>query len=319
MSAVWAGRADFEGGEKMFKFPAYRALKQELGAYDACVEVVELALRDFREMAAKNSKGLDAYIAEAAGRHGLYVSSVAPELLNESTANLYIVLVHQALDSFLSKLRREVPERCKWSRQADGSSSTSAPLNAAVKQAGIVSQTSGDDLVFRICDYYRLLRNSFAHGESASSLELPLTLRDELSRDARFSKLAAPNQPGHQTFDDFVLYTRCVKLIAKELCESFRLSDHELLLWLSHFEDTRPESNVRGEAGRHAQRRTNRQQQVDTDSEASLPGPKPLMVEVAKACRLSNNLPRLRMFKVAMLQKYFSLSSDEAASLLVDG
>jgi len=80
--------------------------------------------------------------------------------------------------------------------------------------------------LYCICDYYRTVRNEGAHGNekglAIKAYTALSTLSDELAPFR--GKLQAPNPPDRLEFDDFVFYTRAVKLLAKEMLDNLHYS-----------------------------------------------------------------------------------------------
>jgi hypothetical protein len=77
-------------------------------------------------------------------------------------------------------------------------------------------------------EYYRLVRNSFAHDGSAGAAKADIPrLRELLEKleDESYSRLGAPHVSQSVDFDDFILFSRVCKRLASKFCEVLRPTD----------------------------------------------------------------------------------------------
>ena len=79
-------------------------------------------------------------------------------------------------------------------------------------------------LFYLICDYYRLVRNYIAHVDNVRKIDNAyncIIVRQHEIND-KFEKLIAPNSIKKIGFDDFVLYSRAAKKLAKKMTENIQ-------------------------------------------------------------------------------------------------
>ncbi len=268
--------ADSELGYGMFQFPAYRNLKKVLGELDACVEVTELAIRAFNGAMKEADGGERGYIEAMSEMYRVRVNAVEAASLVNLNALLNIVVVHQALERFLYDFKREHPSGSTWTRE------TNEDLLSSVMRAVGIAEMRNAPLAFRVCDFYRVTRNAFMHPSARDAHARTLSksvgeLATEVSEEPVLSGLPAPNSFDSLSFDDFILFTRCAKAVARDLSDCGRLQHQEMLDWVDD------ELTKNGRAG-----------------------------------RLAKNPKRLRNLKVGMLRTTFSISAEEAESVLGD-
>jgi hypothetical protein len=90
-------------------------------------------------------------------------------------------------------------------------------------------------LEYRVVNYYRLQRNLVAHsirGAEAKHVKMCAILRREVST-THYEKLKAPNTFSDLCFDDYVLFSRCAKGLAEQLCDASEFSVDEFRKWFS--------------------------------------------------------------------------------------
>lgn len=203
----------------MFSYPALRALKRQLGELDAICECLELAARDF-EAHALAAQNVDAFVTQRSNQHGISVATVDLKDFRRHAACLYIVSVQQGLEGFLRELKREHPDGDKWALSNEDDRLTETAQNVALQPT----------LSFDVCQYYRLVRNAFVHPAARDKPRdrVRQALRARMEAVESLRHLAAPNEFDAVSFDDFVLFTRCAKDIAAELCSAGRPSDEQL-------------------------------------------------------------------------------------------
>ena len=88
-------------------------------------------------------------------------------------------------------------------------------------------------LLYLICDYYRLVRNNTAHNLD-TELNDKYSELNERRADIKkmFPELSAPNDDANIQFDDFLLFSRALKMLATELLNKF-IHDEDKLLELN--------------------------------------------------------------------------------------
>jgi hypothetical protein len=207
-----------------FRFASYRQFKHELGKTNAAVECAELAVRKFLHEAEQSRDG-PAFVRAASATYGVRVDKLDAPLLKRLLAQLHITTVHQEFESFLEAMMREY--RGKAADLEKGDSLLKGTLkdvfgsyDAGVKKMGRFEVETAE--------YYRLVRNSFAHDGSTAAAKADIPrLRNMLEThdDESFKKLNAPNAPNDVNFDDFILFSRIAKRLASTFCVEFRPTD----------------------------------------------------------------------------------------------
>jgi len=220
-----------------FRLPCYLRLKRELGEIDACVECLEIAIREFVWQCA-NSENVQAAIGGLSRKHGVRVDAVDVARFRCQSVGLQLIGVTQAFETFLDLYLREHPRL----GSRNGREDSETLLDFVIRRVGpaIKRKELKQGLDYRLYDYYRLLRNDLAHsgvepedmGRSASRRKTLDSLRAECSASEEYKALKAPNGASDVSFDDYVLFSRVAKRIARALGDLGQLSDEEILHWL---------------------------------------------------------------------------------------
>lgn len=201
-----------------FLFPSFRRLKRELGALDAVSEWIELAVRDFADRVGERGELLE----QMSSKHGVRVNSSELPRVRAHVVAIYLAAVHDRLGEFLLELRLEHPTGDKWDMSGDESRLTRVTRSVGLERT----------LSFEICEYYRAARNALLHHEvrkKTGRADLGVaSLAARVRSTPEFTKLDAPNPLSRLSFDDFVLFTRCTKILGRELCEAARPTAAEL-------------------------------------------------------------------------------------------
>jgi hypothetical protein len=211
----------------MFRFVAYRDFKQTLGKINAAVECAEIATRKFI-YEAEHAPNRDEFVQRVSSEFNVRVDTLDVALLQQQIAQLHIASVHQEFESFLKDMTREL--RGELIQRVQDESLLKSTLvslfggyEKAVKAVGRFE--------VEVAEYYRLVRNSFAHAGAEGAVKKDVNaLRQLVGRqEASFSKLNAPKKYSDVEFDDFILFTRAVKQLANNLCLAARPADQEIV------------------------------------------------------------------------------------------
>lgn len=210
-----------------FKFNSARSFKNSLGKTLAVVENAELAVRKMIAEAGQSGDA-ESYIKGISTTYDVKVDSLNPVLLSHLMCQLFIVTVHQQFEAFLRELRSEIMT-IKWEKKKDGESLFNAMLRSFPLGFDDARCAIGF-LEVEVADYYRLVRNQFAHGDADSTVRKNSDgLKNKVQRPkSPYCKLLAPNDHSALTFDDFILFNRCVQKIAKAFCTVARPEDKEI-------------------------------------------------------------------------------------------
>ena len=199
-----------------FRFKCFRTLLWKLGQADAMAECIELSIRHFLTQA-DNSVDKRIYIQQMSDAYGVKVNDVSFNDLRVRAAQLYLLNVFHEFEQYLEDFRKEHPSRSEW-KDVDGSlfDKIRSNLNGEI-----------DCLQIEIIQYYWHIRNVFMHSK------IDINKYDKLARKVRglteqneeLKKYAAPNTVDALQFDDFILFTKVAKDVAKQMCIIGKPSD----------------------------------------------------------------------------------------------
>lgn len=212
--------------EMGFRFKAYCILKKNLGEIDAIVECLELASLNFLEYITKdsdNKKDIEKNIQTLSKKHNIKVDYVEPKTFENRVMLLHIVSVYEQLECYYDNIIDQHPLIQNRSDKKRGVTLIDFILN---KTSSIQLK---DSIEYNTLEYYRLIRNKFSHvidndKQLISLKEDILTLKDK----SEYFKLNAPNDYKELKFDDFILFTRCVKKFSQKINELYTINNEEL-------------------------------------------------------------------------------------------
>lgn len=195
-----------------------------MGEDDAINEYIEVLIRGI-----ENEKISEERFQELAQKFGIKVNDVSIKCAMSKIRNNYIISVYKDFEAFLSDFERYLSDYgSNLEPKMDGESKLKRLYKSILNISRVNSQ---EYLLLLICDYYRLLRNCIAHTESLNNLKVAYDKIQLRSKELRsmFPKLNAPNRMGSIQFDDFVLYSRAVKLLAEYLWENIEYDDEKIV------------------------------------------------------------------------------------------
>ena len=219
-----------------FKLIAYRDFKRTLGKINAVVECAELAVRKFIDEA-EHAPNREEFVQGASSRFAVRVDVLDVSLLKQQIAQFHIASVHQEFEAFLKNAAREL--RGEGVPRSEGDSLLKSTLLSLVGGYDKAVNAVGR-LEVGVAEYYRLVRNGFAHAGAEGAVKIDLeTLRKAVEESGgSFSKLNAPNNFSSIQFDDFILFTRAVKQLALKLCQAARPSDEGIMQMVIRLNET---------------------------------------------------------------------------------
>lgn len=183
--------------------------KRELGYTTASIQYVELSRRIADDTQGGILKGNS--IRDAARQYGLSVSEL-PEDFGMRIAKSYIIQVHSCVERFLEDFHHLIGSptyALEYDREKDNL------LHWTIQNALSSTETSKEyNQVYRICDYYRYVRNDIIHFGAAKS-----GLRQSYGALSGFrdETLNAPNMIDSICFDDQVLFARSARTILEAI------------------------------------------------------------------------------------------------------
>ena len=199
----------------------FRNLNGVLGRSDATVEWVEVAVRHLKH---EHDNGGPERASRLAAQYGVRVNPIDFEHVSTRWTCLQILSVYQCGEWFLDEFRREHPRQVR-TRNSDEDllSYTLAAFNIGKADVGT--------LEFEVLDYYRLVRNHLMHKPLEAQARSHMAQSDRIRgivSGSTYQSLAAPNHLGLLSFDDFVLFSRALKHVARKLCTFAQPTDIEL-------------------------------------------------------------------------------------------
>lgn len=187
-----------------------RNLEKRLGRSDSAVEWIEVAIRNLER---EEVKGAD-HMESIAKNVGVRVNSVPLAEIYRRWAGMQVISVNQFADAFFQEFRGEVPR--DWGtkdKQED-------MLTFLIREVGSTRKGIGS-LEVDIFDYYRGVRNHLMHAPGApqekAEAKKATRIRSRVET-SQYARLNAPRSIEELGFDDFVLYSRVTKGIARRLC-----------------------------------------------------------------------------------------------------
>lgn len=204
-----------------FRLNCLSKLYKDLGRYDAIVEFTEIAIRDFENRIPTETQ-FDVFLQQKSREHNIKVDSVDQNIFRSRISQSYILSVYQNAELFIHSFRSEYNDLFATSWSLDDTKENLLikslrkviPINRAKKEIG--------EYRLEIFDYYRVVRNKYSHeiikDKKVDKAFKEVSLFNELICDV-YPKLNAPNQFNEICFDDFILFTRTFKDIAKIMCE----------------------------------------------------------------------------------------------------
>lgn len=206
--------------------------KQNLGVSDATIEYIEVLVRDF-----ENTPHTEDSFQNIASTFNIKVNDVVPETAIFKIRSSYIIWVYQIFENFLNQLHSFLKKYCIYNETKEKKTS----LLKHIYQSLIGMQRISDSsyLYYLICDYYRLVRNFYAHTDDLDKIEK--LYKQLISRKSEivdlFGGLNAPNEYDKIHFDDFILYSRTTKELARLLMDNIEYDIEKIsnFFELKHF------------------------------------------------------------------------------------
>lgn len=201
-----------------FVFLSYKALRQQLGEIDALAAAIVVSTRGLTAEA-EASGDTRAHLIERAAVHHVSTRHVDFAQLESRTVQLLLVGVFQQVEIFLDALRKE---QALFGRLISAKNDGEAPMMHALRTlpgGSLANRQRVGGERFDLLDYYRLVRNAFAHDGDEQRLsrvfEAVSVYRSLVSEEFG---LTAPNPVGELTHDDYLLATRLAKYLATDIC-----------------------------------------------------------------------------------------------------
>lgn len=195
----------------------YNRLKTDLGLSDSVNEYIEVLVRkmDSESLTEEEFQAL-------ATVQNIKVNGVTIDEAIKKIRGYYIVSVYQILEAFLVSLNEYLNIYSEeFRKKGDGESMLKYLCCRLIDMRKVNDEAY---LFYLICDYYRLVRNYIAHVDNVRKIdnayECIIERQNEIND--KFNKLIAPNPIKQIGFDDFILYSRAAKKLAKKMLENVR-------------------------------------------------------------------------------------------------
>ncbi len=217
--------------ETKFLFKSFRNLKKGLGAFDAVVECNEIAIREFLKNL-KDSQGPKQFIQTLSQKHGVRVDTVNIDLFSSRIRLFYILSVMQQAEQFIDEFRKEYKTyNPTWTDKEDGETDLDNLLHNIFSSKGRGIDGIGKEVYYGF-EYYRLVRNRFAHSEEKDlkKLESQCLKISEYKNfyNSAFHSVGSPNNYDKIDFNDFLLFTNIIKNMGYTLCEKCKPDNSKL-------------------------------------------------------------------------------------------
>lgn len=210
-----------------FRFKAYSDLKRKLGEIDAIVECLELASLNFIEYIIKDGnckQDIQKNIEILSTKHKIKVNYVEPKAFGDRVILLHIINVYEQLECYYKNIIKEHP----LIQNKIGKTDDVTLIDFILKKSSSYDYLK-DSIEYNTLEYYRLIRNSFVHAVNNEKNLLKYKNNIlELKDKSEYSKLDAPNDYKELKFDDFILFTRCIKEFAKKINNLYKQNKSEL-------------------------------------------------------------------------------------------
>ena len=154
-----------------FSFQSFRNLKKGLGEFDAVVECNELAIREFISNLSK-AINKETFIHSLSEKYNVKVDTVSIKLFESRIRQFYIMSVMQKAEQFFDEFKKEYKDyKSEWINKKDGETDLD---NLLINTFGSLKNGIKEikDEVYYGYEYYRFIRNRFAHSEEKDDKKL---------------------------------------------------------------------------------------------------------------------------------------------------
>ena len=204
--------------KSLTKKSLFNQLKKDAGISDSYVEYIELFVRKI-----EHENYSDEDVKKMSSMFNINVNNYAPEEIKKCIRGYYIFMVYQQVELFCSNAEGYIKEYCIEIAKKEKHESN---LNYLYNQ--LVDKNNKDNLLLLICDYYRLVRNQYAHSSKdqteLKALQNKLRKVQEKLPQNIFAKINPKFDYNSITFDDFLAYTYSFKEISNKITDSIAKS-----------------------------------------------------------------------------------------------
>jgi len=206
-----------------FFYPCYKRLMSNLGRIDAICGYATLAVDLLSEKLNEINDPRD-WLSGCAKIRGMILHDVDEDLLPHRLAQMFVVSVHAQFEEFLQGfLDEHQSPGSNWPERKNGE-----PLcHYVLSQLGLLFRSECEQ-DREVCDYYRLIRNRFAHVEVNDQ-----KLKNKNSRLRALLSVSdaylPPKSYDDLDYGDFDLFTRAVKALGARICAEARPPDSVLI------------------------------------------------------------------------------------------
>ena len=202
-----------------FRLKSLSDLYKNLGAYDAIVELTEIAILDFIANGSRVSS-FNQFLILKSAEHKIKVNSIQMDVFRSRISQGYILSVYQSAEAFFYDFKGQIEELTGEKILIDNTNDDFLTrLIRKISTHKEVTEVVGE---FRLSlfNYYRIIRNKYSHDRIEESKVKDVYKKLSKYKDeirAEYPNLSAPNEFENVSFDDFILFSRVVKDIANGL------------------------------------------------------------------------------------------------------
>lgn len=215
------------------RYPSLKILYNNLAFQDANFQANQIILEYFPLFIKVNKLDGKQTIKELAKKFKLSAGTDDINRIKKMMAESYIVHTYNIAELFFKKFNKDFKSIHKlenWitTEKVSNSNKSLDPLNQLLKNLDDEKRTELQKLPeYLLCNYYRLLRNSYVHREidTAISIKKPQEYFDkhisgELQHFEKYYKsipksgAPAPSSPSEINFHDFILFSRSLRNLA---------------------------------------------------------------------------------------------------------
>ncbi len=200
-----------------------KRFKKNLGEYCAVNQFAEVAKETLLDEHAKDLKTRDGII-ELASKYSIGLKEFEIEPIVNNLSKIYIVNVHLCFETYLKDLYNFI--KLYGEKNIVKKAEEESWLQCVTKNVFGRSIPEGRTAEWKLCEYYRLVRNKTVHDLCEEKFEIgefENLAAYEFDLSAKTRTLKAPNKYTEITYDDFMLYARYCLRVAICLFENTNL------------------------------------------------------------------------------------------------
>ncbi|MDU4848512.1 hypothetical protein [Clostridium sp.] len=187
------------------KNKTYNEFKKKLGERDAIVQFTELMTRDFMKIYGNEVKNSN-FLRNKSNEYELNLTCFDYKLLINKLVGSYIINVNVCFEEYLRKVYGKIR---KYFKNYIPKKQEESLLECVLNNLDESKMDEKLHYYYRVCEYYRLLRNFFVHGKKDIKDNRELLLK-EINKAAKKYKIDSweiPNKLEEVNYNDFKLFS----------------------------------------------------------------------------------------------------------------